>query len=659
MKRVGSFVTMVTTHMLIAWLIVLAAALGLGVLAGNITQQWLEHARLSHLGLMAQQRAGEIESQTLNGKKMGAIALIGLIDGNTKREARGQLAANSTDALTLIESISRAHQADGAFIVGSDGMMKSSWRKGQVTTGMDMRFRPYYQTAMKGTENIYAAVGTNSGERTLYLAAPIHEANDTESPVIGAVVMRSGVDFLSPLLASAQGDNAVLLSPQGVVFASNQEDWLGRLAGPASADRIKAIRDLKQFGKKFDDRDPEPLPFAAQAGIIVLDGVSQAVATVPVKWNDPGGDWSLMLTEDLSRTVPAASRMRVGLITTVLTLFFGWLLIYLFRSRYARLKAGEQLAAFAHEQHASSERKAELAAVGVRMQQVNGVEDLLHCYLDETHHSLGALQGVVYLVSHSEPNTLELGGSFACAVSPPASLRFGEGLLGQCACERRTQIIESLPDGFGVIRSGLGETRPTALLLGPIQHSGELLGVVELAFLKTPGDNERKRFEEITALLAMNLGILDRRIDTEQMLALTRAAEESKAEQLAFQQMMVDTIPYPVFFKDSDSRYLGINTAYEETFKVKREDVIGKRVIHLDYLPEADRVVYQAENEEVIATIGKIKRPMKIPFADGQLHDTLYYLSGFRRRDGSPGGLVGSFIDLGVSRGDQDAEVHS
>ena len=653
MKRVGKFVA---THSLLAWLIVLVAATGSGFLSSEIARRWLEHTRQSHLELMTRQRAGDIESQTLNGKKMGAMALVGLIDGNTKREARGELAANSQEALALIESISRAHQAEGAFIVGMDGMMKSSWRKGQVTTGMDMRFRPYFQTAMKGKENVYAAVGTNSGERTLYFAAPVHEENNNESPVIGAVVMRAGVEFLTPLLTSPQGDNALLLSPQGVVFASNREDWIGRLVGPASPERIKAIRDLKQFGKKFDDRDPELLPFTPNPGIIELDGVAQAVAKVPVKWNDPGGDWSLVLTEDLARSVPAALGVRIGLTTVVLTVFFGWMLIYLLRNRYGRLQAGEQLAAYARAQRATTEHKAELAAVGVRMQQTSGIDDLLQCYFEEARRLLGALQGVAYLVDHASPNTLDLGGSYACADAPPSRLQFGEGLLGQCALERRMQIVETLPDGFGVIRSGLGETHPVAVLLGPILHRGTLLGVVELALLKLPGDNEREQFEEATALLAMNLSILDRRVDIEQMLALTRAAEESKAEQLAFQQVMVDTIPYPVFFKGADSRFLGFNTAYEETFRVKREDLIGKRVMDLEYLPEADRVAYQAEDEATIANVGKIKHPMKIPFADGRMHDTIYYVSGFRRLDGSPGGLVGSFIDLGVA---QDTEVLS
>jgi two-component system sensor histidine kinase/response regulator len=86
--------------------------------------------------------------------------------------------------------------------------------------------------------------------------------------------------------------------------------------------------------------------------------------------------------------------------------------------------------------------------------------------------------------------------------------------------------------------------------------------------------------------------------------------------------------------------------AYEETFKVLRADLVGKRVLDLDYLPEADRLTYQAEDEAVIADAGQVRHEMQIPLADGKVHDTLYFVSGFRNGDGTPGGLVGTFIDI-------------
>ncbi|HSC68789.1 MAG TPA: PAS domain-containing protein, partial [Cellvibrio sp.] len=105
-------------------------------------------------------------------------------------------------------------------------------------------------------------------------------------------------------------------------------------------------------------------------------------------------------------------------------------------------------------------------------------------------------------------------------------------------------------------------------------------------------------------------------------------------------------IPYPIFYKGADSRFLGVNRAYEQTFNIRGADLIGKRVLDLEYLPEADRIAYQAEDERVIANQESVQREMLIPFADGSFHNTLYCVSGFQLGKGKPGGLVGIFIDI-------------
>ena len=129
-----------------------------------------------------------------------------------------------------------------------------------------------------------------------------------------------------------------------------------------------------------------------------------------------------------------------------------------------------------------------------------------------------------------------------------------------------------------------------------------------------------------------------------------KAAERKLADQLAFTQALVDTIPYPVFYKGADTRFLGCNRAYEEIFNIAQEAFIGKRVLDLDYLPEADRIAYQKEDEETIRTMGKIYKEMIIPFSDGNEHHTLYWVQSFAKDDGTPGGLVGTFVDIEVQK---------
>ncbi|MDO8930967.1 MAG: PocR ligand-binding domain-containing protein [Rhodocyclaceae bacterium] len=649
MNRIAKFVV---DHALLVWAILLLTTLAAAYLVSEAVRDRLEHERLSSLKLDAERRGIELMSQTLNGNQMGAIGLLGLIDENAKQEALNARVPNTRGAAMLMENIARVHDADGAYIVGQDGVIKSSWGVGRPLTGVDVKFRPYFQMAFKGKENVYAAIGTTTGRRNLYYATPMYAGNTTDTPVIGAVVMRTGVVRLDKLVAGA-GGIALLLSPQGIVFSASDEEWIGRAAGHLTPERIKEIRRLKQFGTMFDTKDPQLLPFAVEPGISDLNGVRRAAVQARVHWNDPYGDWTLVVIEDLSHTVPAAARLRFGLSAGMLILLLGWMVMHLLRGHHRQVLTSEQLATYSRAQQASAERKSRLAAAALLMQQAKSPTELIRIYLNEAHRVLGAWQGVVYVVDDGSAGTLHLAGQYACADAPPAALAVGEGLLGQCAVERRLQLIETGLDGFAIIRSGLGETRPAALMLAPILLNDVLLGVVELALLAVPGAAEREQFEEMTGFLAMNLEILGRSAHTEERLTTTVAAERAIAEQLAFQQALVDTIPYPLFYKDADTRFLGVNRAYEETFAVKRETLIGKRVLDLEYLPEADRLAYQAEDEATIASAGMVRRDTRIPFADGKLHDTLYYVSGFRRQDGAPGGLVGTFIDFSAVK---DAE---
>ncbi|MDD2370355.1 MAG: response regulator, partial [Sulfuricurvum sp.] len=116
--------------------------------------------------------------------------------------------------------------------------------------------------------------------------------------------------------------------------------------------------------------------------------------------------------------------------------------------------------------------------------------------------------------------------------------------------------------------------------------------------------------------------------------------------QIAFEQAMIDTIPYPIFYKGKDCRFLGVNKAYEETFGISRDDLIGKQVLDLEYLPMEDRIEYQAEDERIIRTIGTSHKEMLIPFGDGKNHQTLYWVRGFSDPEGAPAGLIGAIVDI-------------
>jgi two-component system C4-dicarboxylate transport sensor histidine kinase DctB len=645
----NSIAKFVVERQRLAWVLAILTALLVGWLGSQQTHDMRENERLESLRTETGRHAVEIMSQTLNGNMMGAIAVLGLIDPAIKQEALGHLPPNNPKVLPTLESIARSYDADGVFVVAESGIAASSWdNSGKPSTGLNLKFRPYYQMAMQGMDNVYAAVSIARGDRALYFSAPVFSEATNGTQAIGAVVARTNLMKVDNLLRD-KADMALLLSPQGVVFASSRKEWIGHLAGKPTPERLKAIRDLKQFGNLFENKEPALLPISVEAGRRGFEGKRFAVATAKVQWNDPFGDWTLVMFEDLDRTVSSSEHRTIGALMA-LAVLLAWTLIFaMLRSQYRQLLASRQLEVFASMQEASAASKTRIAAATVRLQRSKNQAALMQTFLEEAHNLFGVLQGVVYVNEDNEDGnnaTLQLAGSYACGDPPPQTLALGEGLLGQCAVEKRTQRIAAAPEGFAMIRSGLGETRPACVLLVPILLNEALLGVVEIALLRALTEAEQAAFEELVGLLAMNVEIVSRSSHTEEVLSATLAAEQANAEQLGFQQALIDTIPYPLFYKDADTRFQGFNRAYEECFGVRREDLVGKRVLDLDYLPEADRIAYQTEDEATIASAGSIKRELQMPFADGKTHDTLYFVSGFRRQDGSPGGLVGTFMDI-------------
>ena len=122
--------------------------------------------------------------------------------------------------------------------------------------------------------------------------------------------------------------------------------------------------------------------------------------------------------------------------------------------------------------------------------------------------------------------------------------------------------------------------------------------------------------------------------------------EEQVAGQLDFQQALIDAIPVPLFYKDADGRYVGVNRAYEDAFGVARQALIGKTVMDLDYLPPATKAQFERDAIEAVGQGRSVHREVDLPYADGQLHHTLFWLHGFARADGTPGGTIGTFVDI-------------
>ena len=128
--------------------------------------------------------------------------------------------------------------------------------------------------------------------------------------------------------------------------------------------------------------------------------------------------------------------------------------------------------------------------------------------------------------------------------------------------------------------------------------------------------------------------------------------------QVRFQQNLIDSIPVPVYFKDTDLNYLGCNRAFEETLGFTKEHIVGKTV-H-DILPEKLARVHHQKDLQLLQA-GEIKYyEVSSAYPNGKKHDLLVFKALFHNKDGSVEGLIGTNLDISERKQAQlQLELHA
>ncbi len=107
--------------------------------------------------------------------------------------------------------------------------------------------------------------------------------------------------------------------------------------------------------------------------------------------------------------------------------------------------------------------------------------------LSELASLVHAHQGTVYHLSGAEETSGELAllSSYAQtgSVRLAAAVGMGEGLVGQCALEKRRILLTNAPSDFVTIESSLGKARLVSVVVLPVLFENETKAVIELASL--------------------------------------------------------------------------------------------------------------------------------------------------------------------------------
>lgn len=123
-----------------------------------------------------------------------------------------------------------------------------------------------------------------------------------------------------------------------------------------------------------------------------------------------------------------------------------------------------------------------------------------------------------------------------------------------------------------------------------------------------------------------------------------KALETDLKGQIGFVQALIDSLPYPVFFKDKAGCYRRINRAFAEFAGKRCDDWIGKTAF--DVFPQdiARRV---ADADGALMRAGGSKSlEFSVTLADGRGYDLLSHKAVFFDERGEPSGIIGSYFDI-------------
>ena len=158
--------------------------------------------------------------------------------------------------------------------------------------------------------------------------------------------------------------------------------------------------------------------------------------------------------------------------------------------------------------------------------------------LSELAPLVNAQHGLIYQMEEEDSGTMLLLSAYSSTPEGHMErIAVGEGLLGQCARDKRRMLVNELPPGTLPIRSGLFEATPRNVIVLPVLFEDRVKAVIELATLSHFTASHMAFLEQLTASIGIVLNSIEATMQTEALLKQSQQlATELQTQQKELQQ---------------------------------------------------------------------------------------------------------------------------
>jgi CheY-like chemotaxis protein/signal transduction histidine kinase/HAMP domain-containing protein len=183
--------------------------------------------------------------------------------------------------------------------------------------------------------------------------------------------------------------------------------------------------------------------------------------------------------------------------------------------------------------------KTNLARFTNMLQGLRDLSTVGRLLLAELAPLIDAHMGAIYQVENADSPQLRLLSSYAGdgANPHPQAIQFGEGLIGQCAMDKRQRLVSDIPDGTAPINSALLRVIPRNIVVFPVLFENQVKAVIELSSIGSFTTSQMTFLEQLTDSIGIVLNSIEATMQTEGLLKQSQQlAGELQTQQKELQQ---------------------------------------------------------------------------------------------------------------------------
>jgi signal transduction histidine kinase/DNA-binding response OmpR family regulator/HAMP domain-containing protein len=164
--------------------------------------------------------------------------------------------------------------------------------------------------------------------------------------------------------------------------------------------------------------------------------------------------------------------------------------------------------------------KTNLAKFSRMLQGQRDLEAVGQMILSELAPVVGAQQAEFYVLGSEGTQKLRLVASFASGGqgSHGKEVGLGQGLIGQCAIEKRKLMLNDVPAAAFRVNTGLSEQAVAEVLVLPVIFEGQVRGVIELASLERFNPSHQAFLDQLTESIGIVINTIEANTRTENLL---------------------------------------------------------------------------------------------------------------------------------------------